>query len=66
MTIDKAREPLKVQCDLGGGYNSNAVKLILAEIKRDHGQDAANTLILEFNIESIFGITPNSPLPGGW
>jgi hypothetical protein len=28
MTLDKARELLAIQAELGGGYNRNAVKLI--------------------------------------
>ena len=39
MTLDKARELIQVQLSFGGGYNRNAVRLILAEI----------------NIESIAG-----------
>ena len=60
MTIDKARELIRVQADLGGGYNSNAVKLILAEIQSAHGQTAVDSLIREFDLETIFGLTPGS------
>jgi hypothetical protein len=50
MTIDKARELIRVQADLGGGYNTNAVKLILAEIQNEHGQTAVDSLIREFDL----------------
>lgn len=60
MTIDKARELIRVQANLGGGYNSNAVKLILAEVQREHGQSAVDGLIREFDLETIFGLVPGT------
>jgi hypothetical protein len=42
MTLDKARELLKVQAGCGGFYNSNSVKLILSEVSREHGQAAVD------------------------
>jgi len=55
MTIDKARELLQVQVSMGGGYNRNGAKLILAEIDKFHGQAAVDKLIKELNLESVFG-----------
>jgi hypothetical protein len=60
MTLEKARELLKVQVYLGGGYNRNAVRLILAEINRTHGQKAVDDLIHEFNLDSVFGLQPGT------
>ena len=60
MTIDKARELLRVQADFGGGYNRNAVKLILAEVQREHGQAVVDQLIRELDLEQIFGIRPST------
>jgi len=60
MTLDKAKELISVQANLGGGYNSNAVKLILAEVSQFHGQSAVDSLIQEFELERIFGLTPGS------
>jgi len=60
MTLDKAKELLTVQADLGGGYNRNAVRLILAEVERDHGQAAVDQLIRSLDIETIFGIIPGT------
>jgi len=40
---------------MGGGYNRNAARLILAEVQRDHGQAAVDTFIREFNLEQLFG-----------
>jgi len=55
MTLEKARELIKIQADIGGGYNRNATKLILAEIQKQHGQDSVDQLIREFNLDKIFG-----------
>ena len=55
MTLEKARELLAVQAHMGGGYNRNGAKLILAEVFREHGQQAVDRLIQEFGLESLFG-----------
>ncbi|MFQ5642468.1 MAG: hypothetical protein ACE5FQ_02095 [Thiogranum sp.] len=55
MTLTKARELLAVQASMGGGYNRNGAKLILAEVQREHGQVAADQLIREFDLEQLFG-----------
>ncbi len=55
MTIDKARELLATQVSMGGGYNRNGAKLILAEIEKFHGQPAVDQLINDFELESKFG-----------
>lgn len=55
MTLDKARELLKVQVNFGGGYNRNAARLILDEVAREHGQEAADGLIAELGLEEVFG-----------
>jgi hypothetical protein len=60
VTLEKARELIAVQADLGGGYNKNAAKLILAEVQRDHGQAAVDRLIIEFHLEKIFGFKPGT------
>ena len=60
MTLEKARELLAVQASMGGGYNRNAAKLILAEIQAEHGQQAVDSLINEFNLEILFGLKPGT------
>lgn len=60
MTLDKARELIKVQLGFGGGYNRNAVRLILGEIQREHGQQAVDMLIRELDLEQAFGLTPGT------
>ena len=60
MTLDKARELISVQANMGGGYNRNGAKLILAEVQREHGQGAVDQLIREFDLEQLFGFKPGS------
>jgi hypothetical protein len=60
MTLDKARELLTVQANLGGGYNRNAARLILAEVQAQHGQEAVDRLIRDLDLGRIFGFTPGS------
>lgn len=60
MTLAKARELLAVQANMGGGYNRNAARLILAEVQCDHGQSAVDALIREFDLETLFGLKPGT------
>lgn len=60
MTLTKARELLAVQVHMGGGYNRNAARLILAEIQGEHGQTAVDALIREFDMETLFGLRPGT------
>ena len=62
MTLDKARELLAPQVAIGGGYNRNSAKLILAEVQREHGQVAVDQLIREFNLEQLFGFKTGEKL----
>lgn len=67
MTLDKARQLLKVQADFGGFYNRNAARLILAEVRREHGQGAVDALIRELGLGDTFGFTPGESFAdGGW
>jgi hypothetical protein len=61
MTLEKARELISVQANMGGGYNRNGARLILAEVQREHGQQAVDRLIREFDLETLFGFTPGTP-----
>jgi hypothetical protein len=60
MTLEKARELLAVQADMGGGYNRNGARLILAEVQAEHGQAAVDDLIRQFNFEDLFGFKPGT------
>jgi len=44
MTLERAREIITQQLRFGGGYNRNAVRLLLGEVQREHGQAAVGTL----------------------
>jgi hypothetical protein len=60
VTLDRARELIQVQLQFGGGYNRNAVRLILAEVQRDHGRAAVDGLIRELDLEQRFGLAPGT------
>jgi hypothetical protein len=64
MTLDRARELIKVQLGFGGGYNRNAVRLILGEVQREHGQAAVADLIVELGLEPAFGLRPGADFSG--
>jgi hypothetical protein len=65
MTLDRARQLLKVQADFGGFYNANSAKLILSEVQKEHGQQAVDSLIRELGLDEIFGFVPGSRFEGG-
>ncbi len=60
MTLDKARELLALQVQMGSGYNRNAARLILAEVRREHGQAAVDRLIRELSLDETFGLKPGT------
>ena len=62
MTIDRARELLQIQAGLASGYNRNAAKLILAEVFREHGQEAVDRLIRELDLSQVFDFEPGMRL----
>jgi hypothetical protein len=65
MTLEKARQLLEVQAGFGSGYNRNGARLILAEVAREHGQDAAERLVRELRLDQIFGISAQAPSGAG-
>lgn len=65
MTLDRARQLLKVQADFGGFYNANSAKLILSEVSREHGQAAVDRLIVELRLDAVFGFAPGTRFKGG-
>jgi hypothetical protein len=62
MTLEKARQLLQVQADFGGAYNRNGARLILAEVVREHGREAADQLMRELQLDKIFNFLPGKPL----
>ncbi|MGA7978665.1 MAG: hypothetical protein WCA32_00375 [Chromatiaceae bacterium] len=64
MTLERARELIGTQLQLGGGYNRNAVRLILGEIQREHGQAAVDDPIRDLDLEAAFGHKPGTDFSG--
>ena len=64
MTLDRARELIVTQVRFGSGYNRNAVRLILGELAREHGQGAVDALIRELDLEQAFGLKPGTDFSG--
>lgn len=64
MTLEKAKKLLAVQADFGSRYNANGAKLILAEVQREHGQEAVDGLIGELELERIFGFVRGTRFDG--
>jgi hypothetical protein len=60
MTPERARELIRTQLQFGGGYNRNAVRLILGELGREHGQGAVDALIRGLGLEDAFGLKPGT------
>ncbi len=60
MTLDKARELISMHSGLGSGYNRNAARMVLGEVMRDHGQQAVDSLIREFDLEKQWEIKPGT------
>ena len=55
MTLVKTRELQAVQAQMGGGYNRNAARLVLAGVLREHGQPGVDDFIREFDLQQLFG-----------
>ncbi len=60
MTLARAHELLQTQVAFGGAYNRQGARLILAEVAREHGQDAVDGLIRELELEPVFGFAPGT------
>jgi hypothetical protein len=56
MTLEKARELIQVQVDLGGGYNRNSIRILLGEVKKAHNQEAVDKFIKDFSLDTLFGL----------
>jgi hypothetical protein len=60
MTLDKARELVRVEPGFAGGYGRNSVRLILGEVQREHGQAAGNGLIREQDLAQALHLAENT------
>jgi hypothetical protein len=66
MTLERARELLEVQVYIGQGYNLNSAKLILAEVQREHGTKATDQLIVDLDMDSVFGFEIGQIFKSPW
>ena len=64
LTLEKATELIVTQLRFGSGYNRNAVRLILGEIHREHGQQAVDELIRSLELEQAFDLKPGTDFSG--
>ena len=65
MTLERAREISTQQLGFGGGYNRNAVRLLLGEVvQRERGQAAVDAIIRELGLEEAFGLKPGTDFSG--
>jgi hypothetical protein len=62
ITLDKARQVLAVQADFGGSYNRNSARLILSEVRREHGQAVVDSLIRDLDLGEVFRFEPGKPI----
>jgi hypothetical protein len=65
MTLERARQLLKVEADFGGFYNANAFRLILSEVMKEHGQQTVDQPISELGLEWLFGFRPGTRFESG-
>lgn len=56
MTPQRAAELIQQQLQFGSGYNRNAVRLILAEVQREHGQALVDELIRKLQLDTKFDL----------
>ena len=64
MTLDRARAIITQQLGFGGGYNRNAVRLLLGEARRERGQAAVDAIIRELGLDEAFGPKPGTDFSG--
>ncbi|MCB1859972.1 MAG: hypothetical protein KDI63_16995 [Gammaproteobacteria bacterium] len=60
MTPERAVELIRQQIQFGSGYNRHAVRLILGELQRTHGQPAVDQLIRDLDLQQAFGLNPGT------
>ena len=65
MTLDKVRELLQTQTGIGGLDNSNAAKLTLPEVRREHDKVSIGQLISDLELYKIVGFEPCTQFDDG-
>lgn len=61
MTLERARELLAVQADMGGADKRHAARLALAGVQPAHARYAVDALIREFDLETLSGLRGGTP-----
>ncbi|MES9846630.1 MAG: hypothetical protein ABW162_16200 [Candidatus Sedimenticola sp. PURPLELP] len=64
MKLDRARELIEVQLGFSSGYNRNAVRMILGDVQREHGQSAVDLLINQYALDQRFGLQTGTDFSG--
>jgi len=57
MTLEKTHELVVMHSGLSSGYNRNAARM-LDKVMQDHGQQAVDDLLREYELEAQRGIKP--------
>lgn len=60
MNLNRAQELIELQISLGSGYNRNAARLILQEVKKEHGVQAVDKLIRQMDLKNRFELEEGS------
>jgi len=58
MTIEDARQRVQSSIDQFGGHAAAALDLVIKEVRSSLGNEAANELIDEFDLELRYNISP--------
>ncbi|WP_447977506.1 hypothetical protein [Candidatus Nitrospira bockiana] len=65
MTLDEARRRIESAIAQFGPHAGMAIDLIVKEVRGDHGKEAANDLIDEFDLELCYNIPPIESVGSG-
>ena len=65
MTLDEARQRIESAMAQFGPQAGMAIDLIIKEVRGDQGNEAANELIDEFDLELYYNIPPVESLGSG-
>jgi hypothetical protein len=62
MTLDEARQRIESAIKQFGPQAGMAIDLVISEVRGDHGREAANELIEEFDLELCYNIAPTESM----
>jgi uncharacterized protein YoaH (UPF0181 family) len=65
MTLEEARQRIESAIAQFGPQAGMAIDLVIKEVRGDHGKEAANELIDEFDLELYYNIAPIEELGSG-